>query len=117
MGSCVPLETLQDRGTPPSTSPPGHQSQGTQTRSHPGGATAGAGDPGGSRGSPGWIPADAAHSHLVVHDGAEAHDAHMDIVLLADEPRVAQRLPAVRGVQPGRGERGSAGPGAAAGAA
>lgn len=29
-------------------------------------------------------------SDLVVHDGAETHDAHMDVVLLADESGVLQ---------------------------
>lgn len=46
-------------------------------------------------GSPRWVPDDTTLSHLVVHDGTETHDADVDVVLLADEAGVPQRLPAV----------------------
>lgn len=36
-----------------------------------------------------WSRAD-----LVVHDGAQAHDAHVDVVFLADQPGVLQSSPA-----------------------
>ena len=38
--------------------------------------------------------------HLVVHDGAQAHDAHVNVVLLADQPRVFQRPPGRQRVTP-----------------
>lgn len=58
MGSCVPLETLQDRGTPPCHTPAGRrltsQRRGMQSRSHP--EAAGAGDPGGAPGGSPRMP-------------------------------------------------------------
>lgn len=39
--------------------------------------------------SPVWRRAD-----LVVHDGAQAHDAHVDVIFLADQPGVLQSSPA-----------------------
>lgn len=46
-------------------------------------------------GGPPGILEDAACSHLVVHDGTETHDADVDVVLLADNAGIPQRLPAV----------------------
>lgn len=37
---------------------------------------------------------------LVVHDGTQAHDTDVDIVLLADNARIPQGLPAVAWGQP-----------------
>lgn len=39
--------------------------------------------------SPVWRRAD-----LVVHDGAQAHDADVDVIFLADQPGVLQSSPA-----------------------
>lgn len=46
---------------------------------------------------PAWVAAAASpqgHPYLVVHDGPQAHDAEVDVVLLAHQARVLQRLAA-----------------------
>lgn len=48
------------------------------------------GAPGGAGGSSAWVRG----ADLVVHDGAQAHNAHMDVVFLADQPGVLQSSPA-----------------------
>lgn len=54
-------------------------------------------------------PASRLLPNLVVHDGAQAHDAHVDVVLLAHDTRVPQGLPAVGRGQPGWGGEQAAG--------
>lgn len=48
-------------------------------------------------------------ANLVVHDGAQAHDADVDVVLLADNARIPQGLPAVGRGQPGPEQEEAAG--------
>lgn len=58
-------------------------------------------------GRPWWEP--ARPTDLVVHDGPQAHNAHVDVILLADDAGVPQGLPAVGRGQPGWGVEEAAG--------
>lgn len=44
---------------------------------------------------------------LIVHDGSQTHDAHVDVILLADDSGIPQGLPTVGRRQPGGCGRGS----------
>lgn len=48
-------------------------------------------------------------TNLVVHDGTQTHDTHVDVILLTDDPRIPQGLPAVGRGQPGSGRGEAAG--------